>query len=205
MTGPIAYIVDDLEVNRDLLESLLRTVGIETRSFESGQSFLDGVVLEQSGCVLMDIRMPGMSGLDAQRELNARGSVLPVIMVTAHGDVPVAIQAMKDGAYEFIEKPINNQLLLDVVQRAFKLCEELQGKKSEIEEIRKNYENLSPREIQVLKAVAEGRLNKQIAFDLRISQRTVEVHRSNLMLKMKANSLADIVRMVIALDDRSIV
>lgn len=205
MTDPIAYIVDDLEMNRDLLESLMRTVGIPTVSFESGQDFLDGVDFDQSGCVLMDIRMPGLSGLDTQRELKSRGGVLPVIMVTAHGDVPVAIQAMKDGAYEFIEKLINNQLLLDVVQRAFKICVELQGKKSEFETIRKNFENLSPREVQVLKEIAEGRLNKQIAYDLGISQRTVEVHRSNLMLKMKANSLADIVRMVIALDERALV
>jgi two-component system, LuxR family, response regulator FixJ len=199
MTEAVAYIVDDIEMNRDLLESLMRSVGIATRSYGSARAFLDEVQSEEPGCVLLDIRMPEMSGLDVQKVLNERGVPLPVIIVTAHGDVPVAIQAMKEGAYEFIEKPINNQQVLDVVQRAFRICAKRLEERVELDGIRGRYQTLSPRESEVLDAMVEGRLNKQIAFDLGISQRTVEVHRANVMEKMGAGSLAELVRKVITL------
>jgi two-component system, LuxR family, response regulator FixJ len=199
MTEAVAYIVDDIEMNRDLLESLMRSVGIATRSYGSARAFLDEVQSEEPGCVLLDIRMPEMSGLDVQKVLNERGVPLPVIIVTAHGDVPVAIQAMKEGAYEFIEKPINNQQVLDVVQRAFRICAKRLEERVELDGIRGRYHTLSPRESEVLDAMVEGRLNKQIAFDLGISQRTVEVHRANVMEKMGAGSLAELVRKVITL------
>lgn len=199
MTEAVAYIVDDIEMNRDLLESLMRSVGIATRSYGSARAFLDEVQSEEPGCVLLDIRMPEMSGLDVQKVLNERGVPLPVIIVTAHGDVPVAIQAMKEGAYEFIEKPINNQQVLDVVQRAFRICAKRLEERVELDGIRGRYQTLSPRESEVLDAMVEGRLNKQIAFDLGISQRTVEVRRANVMEKMGAGSLAELVRKVITL------
>jgi len=151
----------------------------------------------------LDIRMPGLSGLETQKELKRKGINLPVIMVTAHADVPVAIQAMKDGAYEFVEKPFNNQALLDVVQRAFLESEKLRSSDEKLEQIRTSHATLSPREAEVMTLIANGMLNKQIAFDLEISQRTVEVHRANVMNKMNARSLADLVKMCMALDERS--
>jgi len=198
--APMAYVVDDIELNREVLAGLLRSAGLEPRVFESAQRFLEGFEANTPGCILLDIRMPGMSGLELQKELNARGVVLPVVMITAHADVPVAIQAMREGAYEFIEKPFDNAHLLDVVRRAFLICDERLLERAEFDSIRERYATLSAREVQVLDAMVDGRLNKQIAHDLAISQRTVEVHRSNVMEKMKARSLADLVRMAIRLE-----
>ncbi|MEQ8397386.1 response regulator [Thalassobaculum sp.] len=201
MSTPCAYVVDDIELNREMLIGLLSPAGIETRSFASAQQFLDAFDPSLPGCILLDIRMPGMSGLDLQKTLNERQVVLPVVMITAHADVPIAIEAMRDGAYDFIEKPYDNQHLVDVVKRAFVDCEERQRVQAELDSVRSCYETLSARELQVLEAMVAGRLNKQIAHDLGISQRTVEVHRANVMEKMRASSLAELVRMSVRLND----
>lgn len=195
--GPCAYVVDDIELNREMMAGLLGSAGIEARSFASARQFLEAFSPDRPGCILLDIRMPGMSGLDLQAELNQRGVVLPVVMITAHADVPIAIQAMREGAYEFIEKPVDNEHLLDVVRRAFEASVGRLREQAERASVRSRYETLSAREVQVLDAMVDGRLNKQIAYDLGISQRTVEVHRANVMEKMQARSLAELVRMTI--------
>lgn len=198
---PVAYIVDDHEMNRDLLESVMRSVSIASEVYESAQAFLDVFEPARPGCLLLDIRMPGMNGLELLRVLKEREVVLPVVMVTAHGDVPVAIQAMKDGAFEFIEKPINNDHVVATVRRAFTASVERLRVAGELNSIRENHQRLSKRELEVMEAMVEGRLNKQIAYDLDISQRTVEVHRAKVMEKMQAGSLAELVRMAIRLRD----
>jgi len=199
--APCAYVVDDIELNREMTAGLLSSAGIEASSYPSAQRFLGAFDPRRPGCLLLDIRMPGMSGLELQAELNRRGVVLPVVMITAHADVPVAIQAMREGAYEFIEKPVDNRHLLHVVRRAFEVSVARLRDQSERDSIRHRYETLSARELQVLDAMVDGRLNKQIAYDLGISQRTVEVHRSNVMEKMRAQSLAELVRMTIRLGE----
>jgi two-component system, LuxR family, response regulator FixJ len=201
VSTPCAYVVDDIELNREMLVGLLGLADIETRSFASAQQFLDALDPTLPGCILLDIRMPGMSGLDLQKTLNERHVVLPVVMITAHADVPIAIEAMRDGAYDFIEKPFDNQHLVDVVRRAFVDCEDRQRVQVELDSVRSCYGTLSARELQVLEAMVAGRLNKQIAHDLGISQRTVEVHRANVMEKMRASSLAELVRMSVRLND----
>lgn len=200
--SPCAYVVDDIEVNREMVAELLQSVRIRAISFPSGASFLDAFEPEQPGCILLDIRMPEMSGLELQAELNRRGVVLPMVMITAHADVPIAIQAMREGAYEFIEKPFDNRHLIDVVECAFKISQERLRSRAELDSILTRYRTLSAREVQVLEAMVDGRLNKQIAFDLGISQRTVEVHRSNVMEKMHARSLAELVRMKIRMGEQ---
>ena len=198
---PLGYVVDDIELNREMLAGLLHGAGIEARVFDSARRFLADFDPTAAGCILLDIRMPGMSGLEMLEELNARGVVVPVVMITAHADVPVAIQAMREGAYEFIEKPFDARHLLDVVRRAFLVCAERLHERAERDSIRERFATLSAREVQVLQAMVDGRLNKQIAHDLAISQRTVEVHRANVMEKMKARSLADLVRTAIRLEE----
>ena len=199
--GPCAYVVDDIQLNREMMAGLLGSAGIAAESFASARQFLDAFDPTRPGCILLDIRMPGMSGLDLQAELNRRGVVVPVVMITAHADVPIAIQAMREGAYEFIEKPVDNAHLLDVVRRAFETCAERLREQAERVSVQARYDILSARELQVLEAMVDGRLNKQIAFDLGISQRTVEVHRANVMEKMQARSLAELVRMTIRLGE----
>lgn len=201
--GPCAYVVDDIELNREMLAGLLGSANIEAFSFASARQFLAAFSPDRPGCILLDIRMPGMSGLELQAELNQRGVVLPVVMITAHADVPIAIQAMREGAYEFIEKPVDNAHLLGVVKRAFESSVDRLRDQAERSSVRIRYDTLSARELQVLEAMVDGRLNKQIAFDLGISQRTVEVHRANVMEKMQASSLAELVRMTIRLGDGS--
>lgn len=198
---PCAYVVDDILLNREMMVGLLSSADIQAVSFASAREFLDAFNPDRPGCILLDIRMPGMSGLDLQAELNQRGVVVPVVMITAHADVPIAIQAMREGAYEFIEKPVDNDHLLEVVGRAFESSENRLRDQAERSVVRSRYETLSAREVQVLQAMVDGRLNKQIAFDLGISQRTVEVHRANVMEKMQARSLAELVRMTIRLGE----
>ena len=201
MSEPCAYVVDDLKLNREMLVGLLGMAGIPVASFASAPEFLAAFDPSVPGCLLLDIRMPGMSGLELQTELNGRNVVLPVVMITAHADVPIAIQAMREGAYDFIEKPFDNAHLVEVVQRAFEDCKCRLKVQSERNSVRSCYETLSARELQVLEAMVDGRLNKQIAHELGISQRTVEVHRANVMEKMHAGSLAELVRMSVRLND----
>jgi two-component system, LuxR family, response regulator FixJ len=194
------FVVDDLEANRDLLEILMKSVGLDVKTFPSAMAFLDTFDPSQSGCLLLDIRMPNMSGLELQKELKARDISIPVIIVTAHSDVPVAIQAMKEGAFDFIEKPFNNQFVLDRVYKALEASNRDQEKTLIRSDILARIESMTPREHEVMNRVVIGEPNKVIAHALDITSRTVEVHRARMMIKMQAATLADLVRMVVLVE-----
>ncbi len=195
---PKIYIVEDELANRDLLEALMDSVGFASESYESAQSFLNSFkyTTDSVGCLLLDIRMPGMSGLELQQELIKQAVGLPIVFITGHGETQTAVQAMKDGAFDYIEKPINNQRLLDIVNKAVAHCQETASTRIQREDVRKLLDTLTPREMDVLEQIIEGQLNKQIAHNLDISLRTVEVHRARVMDKMQAGSVADLTKKV---------
>lgn len=193
---PLVYVVDDDDAVRDSLLLLLRSIGIIGRAFATAGDFLDAYDPKQHSCLVTDIRMPGMSGLDLQRELKDRGAPIPVILITGHGDVPMAVDAMKEGALDFIEKPFRDQDLLDRVQQALTWDEEHRSKNLEALSIQERIATLTPRETEVMELVVQGCANKVIAQDLGVSQRTVEIHRARVMEKMGMRSLAALVRAV---------
>ncbi len=193
---PTVCVVDDDEAVRGSLKMLLKTLGLPTQSYGSAQEFLAAFDPQRPGCLVLDIRMPGMSGLELQQELNTRGALLPVIFITGHGDVPMAVEAMQQGAMDFLQKPFRDQDLIDRIHKALekdRAGRELLGNR---ERIRARVAELTPREREVLALVTQGKANKVIAADLQVSQRTVEIHRAHVMEKMGANSLAHLVRMV---------
>jgi len=192
---PIIYVIDDDDAVRQSLEFLLKTAGIKSRGFESAQAFLDVLPQIDFGCVITDVRMPGMTGLDLLRHLNDNKIVLPVIVITGHGDIALAVEAMKIGAVDFLEKPFDDEVLLAAVRSACNRGADVASRKAELSEINAKLAALSNRERQVLDGLVAGNANKTIAFDLGISPRTVEIYRANLMTKMAANSLSDLVRM----------
>ncbi|MGH8680758.1 MAG: response regulator transcription factor [Burkholderiales bacterium] len=199
MAEPTVYVVDDEPAIRDSLALLLRSVGLASRTFPSAPAFLDGFDAGAPGCLVADVRMPGMSGLELQEALRARAAALPVIIITGHGDIAMAVRAMKAGAADFIEKPFNEQVLLDAVHRALAQQRPGEAQPSAVRaEIEARVAALTPREREVMLLVAEGRPNKVVATRLGLSTRTVEVHRAKAMEKMQARSLADLVRMAIA-------
>lgn len=195
---PLVHVVDDEPAIRESLGMLLRSVGLKSRAYAGAHEFLAAWRPDGTECLVCDVRMPGMSGLELQEALNARHLRLPVVLITGHGDVAMAVRAMKAGASDFIEKPFNDQVLLDAVNRALARARDGQG--SGRAEIEARLESLTPREREVMLLVAEGRPNKVVATRLGLSTRTVEVHRAKLMEKMQARSLADLVRMAIACD-----
>jgi len=197
---PIVYVVDDDDAVRDFVSGLIASVDLHVRALASAREFLDAYEKDRPGCLLLDMRMPGMSGLELQRELSKRAIKLPVIMITAYGDVPAAVQAMKMGAFDFIEKPFNNQALLDQVQAA--VFESTHSGRSRLtkEGVTARFKTLTSRENQVLDLVVAGETNKSIARQLDISPRTVENHRARVMEKTGASSLAELVRMVALLE-----
>ena len=195
---PLVHVVDDEAAIRDSLAMLLRSVGLQSRAYAGAQAFLDSWRPGGAECLVCDVRMPGMSGLELQEALKARNAQLPVVLITGHGDVAMAVRAMKAGASDFIEKPFNDQVLLDAVNRA--LARARNGHGAGRAEIEARVESLTPREREVMLLVAEGRPNKVVATRLGLSTRTVEVHRAKLMEKMQARSLAELVRMAIACD-----
>jgi FixJ family two-component response regulator len=191
------FIVDDDTAVRDSLKMLLRSVGQAVETFGSGQEFLDAYSEDRPGCLVLDIRMPGMSGLELQQKLNERHSIMPIIFITGHGDVPMAVEAMQAGAVDFIQKPFRDQDLIDRINQALEKDQNNRASLGERNDIRKRLETLTPREREVLDLVVHGKANKVIAGDLRLSQRTVEIHRARVMEKMQASSLAHLVRMVL--------
>jgi two-component system response regulator FixJ len=195
-TDAVVHLIDDDEAVRQAVAFLLATSGFAVRVYESAVAFLDALPSVQPGCVVTDVRMPGLDGLALQRELKTRGVALPVIVVTGHGDVPLAVEAMKAGAVDFIEKPFNDESLLSAIRVAIDRHARNARRSEEITEIKAKLASLSPREHEVLDGLIAGLPNKTIAYDLKISARTVEVHRANLMTRMGAHSVADLVRMV---------
>ncbi|HEY5021044.1 MAG TPA: response regulator [Gemmatimonadaceae bacterium] len=192
--------MDDDEAVRTSLRLLLKSVEIAATAVGSAQEFLASYDLSQPGCLLLDIRMPGKSGLELQQELNLRGAIIPVIFITGHGDVPMAVEAMKHGAFDFLQKPFRDQELLDRVQRAVAKDRENRVALSQHSRIQTRLESLTPREREVLDLMTRGKPNKVMAADMGISQRTVEIHRARVMEKMEASSLAQAVRMMMDLN-----
>ncbi len=202
-SDPTVYVVDDDEPVRDAIAMLLDTVDIPHETFDSATAFLDGYGGGQTGCLVLDIRMPGMSGLELQDHLLEKGDPLPIVFITGHGDIPMAVEAMKKGAVDFIRKPFRDQELLDRIQEALTLDAEKRAHSADLEIVRERAASLTPRETEVFERVAEGQANKVVAIELDISERTVEIHRSQVMQKMEARSLAELVRMKILLDQNA--
>ena len=193
--GATIYVVDDDGSMREALKNLLRSVGLAVETFGSAQEFLSGHHSEALGCLILDVRLPGLGGLDLQRQLAEANVHLPIIFITAHGDIQMSVRAIKAGAVEFLTKPFRDQDLLDAVQQALGLDREQQAHRAELMNLSVRYESLSPREKEVMELVARGRLNKQIAAEIGVSEATVKLHRGHVMEKMQADSLADLIRM----------
>jgi len=199
---PTVFVVDDDESVRGSLRFLLRAAGLESRAFGSAQEFLGAYDTAQPGCLVLDVRMPGMSGLELQQELNLRGAVIPVIFITGHGDIPMAVEAMQHGAHDFLQKPFRDEDLIERVQRALAKDAKSRSALDEHKAIRARLDSLTPREREVLALMARGKPNKIMAHELGVSQRTVEIHRARVMEKSGASSLAELVRMVMDVEPK---
>jgi RNA polymerase sigma factor (sigma-70 family) len=191
---PTVFVIDDDPLIRNGVRSLIGSVGLRALTFGSAREFLLSTRPDAPACLVLDVRLPGLSGLDLQRELRGSDIHIPIIFITGHGDIPMTVEAMKAGAVEFLTKPFRGQDLLDAVQRAIAHDRQARHERGEIAELRKCFDTLSPREQEVLRMVVAGMLNKQIAAELGISELTVKTHRAHLMEKMRAGSLAGLVR-----------
>ena len=192
--SPVIYIVDDDPSMRKFLRRLVSLSGLQSETFTSAEEFLHSVHPDTPGCLLLDVMMPGLSGLDLQRELSRAGLHMPIIIITGHGDIPMSVQAMKAGAVSFLTKPLQNQELLDAIQEAANLARAARNRRQELSSLRQHYELLTPRERQVFALVTTGGLNRQIAEELGISERTVKAHRKQVVKKMAVHSVAELVR-----------
>ncbi|MEM9417830.1 MAG: response regulator [Planctomycetota bacterium] len=196
------FIVDDDPGVRDSLKYMIESGGYVVEAFDSARAMIDRARTPVSGCLVADLRLPGMSGLDMFDKLQELGVNLPTVVITGHGDVTAAVRAMKAGALDFIEKPFSDQALLDRISTAMQINTANQVAAQEVAQVDQCYQRLTPRERQVMAAVVEGRLNKQIASDLGLSHKTIEVHRAHVMEKMNAKSLAELVRMAVLLEQQ---
>jgi two-component system response regulator FixJ len=201
--GAVVMVVDDDAGVRNAMRSLLKSVGLNTTLFASAQEFLDAYQPSHRGCLVLDIRMPGMSGMELQQQLNLRGAVIPVIFMSGHADIPMAVEAMQHGAFDFLQKPFRDQDLLDRIQRAIARDAELRKSLGEHARIKSHLESLTPREREVLDLMTQGKQNKVVGQELGVSPRTIEIHRARVMEKMGANSVAELVRMMLDLKHTS--
>ena len=190
----VVFVIDDDASMRDAVSRLLNAVGLTVQTFASAREFLAGRLPDVPGCAVLDVRLPGLSGLDLQREMVERGIHIPVIFITGHGDIPMSVQAMKAGAVEFLTKPFRDQDLLDAVRSGIQLDRQGRKERAELAELRDGLRQLTPREREVMSLVVAGLLNKQIALRLGTSEKTIKIHRSQVMRKMRAHSLAHLVR-----------
>jgi FixJ family two-component response regulator len=194
-TAGVVFVIDDDEPMRHSLENLIRSVGLQVEAFASAQEFLRGKRPDVPGCLVLDVRLPGLSGLDLQKRMAEADIEIPIIFITGHGDIPMTVQAMKAGAVEFLTKPFRDQALLDAIHQALERDHHLREQRATVEELRSRYRSLTPREREVIALVVTGLLNKQIAGELGTSEAAVKVHRQHVMEKMEADSLADLVRL----------
>jgi FixJ family two-component response regulator len=195
LAKPAVYVVDDDPSVRVAMERLMKSVGLTVKTFASAQDFLEQATPAWSGCLIVDLRMPGMGGLDLQDQLNARQGSLPVIFLTGYGTVPASVRAMKSGAVDFLEKPVDDQTLLDAVHKALESDREARLHQSEMRALHQRLTALTPREYEVLTFIISGRLNKQAAAELGTTEKTIKVHRARIMEKLQCASLAELVRL----------
>jgi FixJ family two-component response regulator len=196
------FVVDDDASVREALDSLFRSVGLQAKTFGSAAEFLQNKLPDAPSCLVLDVRLPGLSGLDFQAELAAAGMHIPIVFMTGHGDIPMTVRAMKAGAVEFLPKPFRDQDMLDAVQQALERDRERRERNSGLAKLKSNFDTLTPREQEVMGLVTAGLMNKQVAGEIGVSEITAKVHRGNIMRKMGAKSLAELVRMADALGVR---
>ncbi|MHC4741911.1 MAG: response regulator transcription factor [Planctomycetota bacterium] len=190
---PVVYVVDDDEAVCQSLGLLIEGVGLEVRTYHTAEDFLAGYNPDRPGCLVVDVRMPGMSGLDLQRQLKERGINLPSIVVTGHGDIPMAVEAMKAGVVDFVEKPFRDQILLDDIQKALQLDAQARNQNAIKDDIESKASQLTPREAEIMNLLVDGRSSKTIAYELGISQKTVDFHRAHILKKMGVDSVVELV------------
>jgi len=198
--GPVVFVVDDDPSIRSSLKFLMSSVGLQVEGFDSADALLKRNLPDAPSCLVLDVRLRGLSGLDFQRQLAARNCHIPIIFITGHGDIPMSVRAMKAGAVEFLTKPFRDQDLLDAVRIALEKDRERRERKKEVSDLKERYNSLTPREQEVISMVVSGMLNKQIADQLATAENTVKVHRSRAMEKMQAQSVAELVKMIVKLE-----